>query len=400
MLVLCGANGGSSTRLAFEPTCTDDAMKPTASAEARIKQLCCLGLGGEAIMPAMLAELHALIPSYANSYLWSDAQGRMSKSFVENVDEFLPVAPLYYELLHNRRDAEVTVSFREAMRGEAMRGPKTVSTFDEMLKVDRRTYYRHDYYNLVCRPLNFHTSIHTVERERGVAIGGLSLFRAKCDPEFTAEDKALLTRLLPFITHALAAAPASEVPLADSGHEGFVIADLKGQIRHLSAEARRLLILATRPMIGAGIRSADVELPAPVVELCRRLGGVFNGRDATAPPACHLRNCLGGFTFRAYVLNNDGLPETAPEPAPLVGIHIRHQEAQTLCIVRRLGSTPGLLSQRQMQICLLLATSVPNAMIARQMNMSPHTVVTHTRRLYEKLDVHNRSELVAKLAAT
>lgn len=91
-------------------------------------------------MPAMLAELHALIPSYANSYLWSDAQGRMSKLFVENIDEVLPNMPVYRELLHNRRDEEVMVSFREVMRGEAMRGPKTVSTFDEMLKVDRRTY--------------------------------------------------------------------------------------------------------------------------------------------------------------------------------------------------------------------------------------------------------------------
>ncbi|HET8701810.1 MAG TPA: hypothetical protein VFL97_09120 [Nitrococcus sp.] len=218
----------------------------------------------------------------------------MSKLFVENIDEVLPIAPVYWELLHNRRDEEVAVSFREAMCGS-----KTVFTFDEILKVDRRTYYRHDYYNLAMRPANFYTSIHPVERERGVPIGGLSLFRAKCDPEFTVEDKHLLTRLVPFITHALAAAPASEVPLADSGHEGFVIADLKGQIRHLSADARRLLILATRPTIGAGIRSADVELPAPVVELCRHLAAVFNGRDASAPPTCHLRNCLGGFTFRA-----------------------------------------------------------------------------------------------------
>lgn len=369
-------------------------MKPTASAEARIKQLCCLGMGGEATVPAVLAELHALIPSYANCFSWLDAQGRMSKSFVENVDEFLPVAPLYYELLRNRREEEVVVSF-----GEAMRGRKTVLTFDETLKVDRRTYYRHDYYNVVCRAVNFHTGINAVARERGVAIGGLALHRAKCDPEFKAEDKHLLTRLMPFITHALTTVPASEVPLVDSEHEGFVVADLKGKIRHLSAEARRLLILATQPTIVAGIRSADLELPAPIVALCRHLAAVFNGRNAAcAPPAYHHRNCLGGFTFRAYVLNPDGLPETAPEPAPLVGIHIRHQEPQTVRIVRRLGDLPGL-SQRQMQICLLLATGVANAMIARQMNMSPHTVVTHTRRLYEKLGVHNRSELVAKLMA-
>ncbi|EAR22621.1 response regulator transcription factor [Nitrococcus mobilis] len=148
----------------------------------------------------------------------------------------------------------------------------------------------------------------------------------------------------------------------------------------------------------AGIRSTELELPAPVVELCRRLAAVFNGRDACAPPTYHYRNCLGGFTFRAYVLNPDGLPETTPEAVPLVGIHIRHQEPQTVRIVRRLGDMPGL-SQRQMQIRLLLATGVPNAIIAGQMNMSSHTVVTHTRRLYEKLEVHNRFELVAKLTA-
>ncbi|MDN5872080.1 MAG: helix-turn-helix transcriptional regulator [Nitrococcus sp.] len=366
-------------------------MKPAASAEARIKQLCCLGLGGEATIPALLAELHALIPSYANCFSWSDAQGRMSKMFVENIDEFLLVASAYHEVLHNRREEEVIISF-----GEAMRGGKIVLTFDEMLKVDRRTYYRHDYYNLVCRALNFHWSINVVASEHGVPMGGLSLHRAKDDPEFKAEDTHLLTRLMPFLTHALAAVPASEIPLVDSGDEGFVIADLKGTICHLSAEARRLLILATQPTIGPRIPSAGLGLPAPVTELCRRLAAVFNGREASAPPTYHHRNCLGGFTFRAYVLNRDGLAETAPEPAPLVGIHIRHQEPQTLRIVRRLGEMPGL-SQRQMQIGLLLATGAHNAAIASQMNVSSHTVVTHTRRLYEKLAVHNRSELVAKL---
>ncbi|MDN5872529.1 MAG: hypothetical protein L0H73_17690, partial [Nitrococcus sp.] len=269
-------------------------MKPTASAEARIKQLCCLGLGGEAIMPALLAELHALIPSYANFFGWSDAQGRMSKFFLENIDEALPTVLVFLELFHKRRHEEVIVSFEELMGGR-----ETVLTFDEALKVYRRTYYRHDFYNLTCRVVNFHTSMHAVARERDVAIGWLVLFRAKCDPEFKAEDKPLLARLMPFITHALAAAPASEVPLVDSGHEGFVIADLKGTIRHFSAEARRLLALAIQPTIGPRIPSPGLELPAPVVALCRRLAAVFNGREATAPPTYHQRNCLGGFTFRA-----------------------------------------------------------------------------------------------------
>lgn len=344
-------------------------------------------------MPAVLAELHAIIPSYANCFSWSDSQGRMRNAFFENIDEVLPLLPFYYAELHDRRETEVILSFREAMRVR-----KTVLMFDDMLKVDRRNYYKHDYYNLFCRRANFHSNMNAVVREHGVVLGGFVLHRAKCDPEFESEEKRPLASLMPFIAHALSPAPATEVPLVDSELEGFLIADLKGRLRHLSADARRLLILATRPTVSAGI-SADVELPAPVKQLCRRLAAVFTGSElADNPPVYYHRNCLGGFTFRAYGLDSDGQRECAPEPAPLIGIHIRHQEPLAVRIVRRLRDMP-CLSQRQMQVCLLLATDIANADIARQMNMSTHTVVTHTRRLYDKLDVHNRSELVARLTA-
>jgi hypothetical protein len=41
---------------------------PAAHAQARLQQLCCLGLGGHAIMPALLNELHDLILSYSNAF--------------------------------------------------------------------------------------------------------------------------------------------------------------------------------------------------------------------------------------------------------------------------------------------------------------------------------------------
>lgn len=371
-------------------------MNPTVNAEARIKQLCCLGLGGEAIMPAVLSELHALIPSYSNCFSWADAQGRMSNLAVENVDEFFPVLPIYWEKFHNRTETDVILPFEEAMSR-----PSGVLMFDQMLKVSRRDFYRHDYYNLFFRPVHFHTSINGIVREGGLALGGLGLHRSKGDPDFKAEDQRLLSRLMPFIAHAVAAAPASEVPLVDSEHEGFVIVDCDGRIHHLTADARRLLMLATRPTSPYGIRGTQVKLPAPIKQMCRRLTTVFsgNGRDpVSAPPICHHRNAQGGFTFRAHWLDSNALHESALGAAPMIGIHIRYQEPLPVRVIRRLRSLP-LLSHRQMQICLFLVEDTPNAEVARRMNMSVHTVVTHTRRLYEKLDVRNRPELVAKLTA-
>lgn len=52
-----------------------------------------------------------------------------------------------------------------------------------------------------------------------------------------------------------------------------------------------------------------------------------------------------------------------------------------------------------MDICLLLAADHSHAVIAKRMGMSEHTVATHIRRIYEKLDVHNRVELMNKLLA-
>ncbi|MGO1500967.1 MAG: helix-turn-helix transcriptional regulator [Marinobacter sp.] len=370
-------------------------MNLTANAEARIKQLCCLGLGGEAIMPAVLAELHELIPSYANGFTWSDPYGEMGNTLVENIDEVLPFLPIYFDEFYNRRENEVILSFQDVMLGV-----KTVLMFDEMLKVSRREYFQHDYYNLFCRMVNFHTSLIAVARESGVALGGLVLHRCEGDPEFNADEKRLLATLMPFIAHALtAAAPSGQVPLVDSGYEGFVIADPKGRICHLCKQARRLLMLAGRSAIPAGVHPIDLELPTPVIQICRGLTNVFGAREsAAAPPVCHYRNGLGGFSFRAHWLSSEGIHEAVPELAPLIGIHIRHQEPLPVRVIRRLRELPNL-SRRQMQICLLLVESIPNAEIARRMNMSTCTVVTHTRRIYDKLDVHDRAALTAKLTS-
>jgi hypothetical protein len=42
---------------------------------ARIQRLCCLGVGGQAIMPALFRELQSLVPSYDNVFFGTTGMG-------------------------------------------------------------------------------------------------------------------------------------------------------------------------------------------------------------------------------------------------------------------------------------------------------------------------------------
>ncbi len=67
-------------------------------------------------------------------------------------------------------------------------------------------------------------------------------------------------------------------------------------------------------------------------------------------------------------------------------------------LVRRVGELP--LSSRESEVCLLMAYGESNEEIAERLGISRHTAIAHGRWIYNKLDVHNRAELVQKLLTT
>lgn len=73
---------------------------------------------------------------------------------------------------------------------------------------------------------------------------------------------------------------------------------------------------------------------------------------------------------------------------------------QVLTSFRRANPLLGVgLTDREKQILELMVSGKTIARVADILHCSPHTVHDHARKIYRKLNVHNRSELVQKAAA-
>lgn len=364
---------------------TGEAMNQS-EAKAHFRQLCCLGLPEQTVVAALLKALHHIVPSYANSFMWSDARGRVCNTLVENLSEVEPILPVYFNHYEQLREREVRIDCAELLQSR-----QGVLFHEETLRVSRREYLRHPFYNEVMRPSGNDQPLSFILRREGRPLGLGMLGRRVGETSFSRADKGALQSLLPHFTHALSA-PAQPTALADSGREGFAIVDRLGGLLHLSANAEHWIYLARHPVISRrGRPRGTIDFDTVVARLLQRL----RCADSDAPPAWEDTNAWGGFVFRAYWLDaaEPGAQNDGSGPAALISI--RYREPVALKLLRRLQDFP--LSPRQREVALWLAQGVTLRTIGRRLHISERTAAAHTRGIYDKLDIHNRAELASRL---
>ena len=303
---------------------------------AHIRQLCCLGLGGRAIMPALLKAVRELVPSDSAEFFWVDARGEMTNHYAELI---LPADVMQFYF--RRPDAEVEHPCFASFRTRAAQpDPVTTLTVTDAL---RRT----DFYRSVMQHMGAEYALHCVIRERDRPLGQLSLYRGKKRAPFGAGERAAIAAIAGYIAHGLDDSfgpgkhAAVDQSYRDTDHQAMLTLERDGTLRHCPGAARRLLLYVTLDSFNRGtVAQQDAAIGDLMRELADQLTAVLMQREdvAVAPPAMVVTNRWGRFVLRAYWLTDQ-----MQGPDSLIGVQVRRQEPMVLRLsqaMQRLALSP------------------------------------------------------------
>ncbi|HLQ26453.1 MAG TPA: helix-turn-helix transcriptional regulator [Acidiferrobacterales bacterium] len=335
-------------------------------------------------MPALFDSIQKLVPSHFQIFLWADEHYQVSNMFCFDLPSLAQIAELYLREFVNKREQEAKPPFSEIMRSE--RGTVNWNRYHN------QKFFQSDFYQEILRPLKAHHILATVIHEHNRALGELVLARTPGEAPFTQGDEYILLGLIPYIAHGLRVRTDKQPVFISTGKHGMAILTENGEIEYACPQAHELLFWATHPQISQSTMKDPgwLSVPPALVRLCKNLSELFQGKPAPVP-VLHHHNPWGRFTFRAYWLDHREFTQ-----GKRIGMTIEYHEPLILTLFSRMNAYP--LSTRQKEICQLLLSDYTHAEIAKRLNISVHTLVDHVRKIYEKLDVHNRQELLKKFS--
>lgn len=352
-----------------------------SQAIAYLRQLCCLGLNKEIVIPEFLRAVRAVIPSDNNMFTGLD-------------EHYLPAYHLPGFAVSEIAELPIEVVTRfftpERMKCSLewfSRHPVLTDPF-----LWDKAFYLSDAYNLVWRHCGHYHFVFAPIKQSGKPVGLLGLFRPPRQHQpFNSHEQALLPHLTAYVSHALGMRGGVNIQYCDNGASGMMVMNNAGTIISLCPEAKRLLTLARYPALTVGMHSLKDELPTKLAQLCQNLDVIFQGK-AAAPPSWSFTNAHGRFVFRAYWLDKQN-----HEPGGFIGMTIEHQEPLPLKILRALRDSP--LSPVQKEVALLLAQGFSNEEIGERLGIKLTTVKDHVGKIFVKLDIDHREELLPNLRA-
>jgi hypothetical protein len=116
-------------------------MHNTISAQVRIKQLCCMELASEEIIPAVLKELQVILPASGKTFFWCNQDGQISNLYDDPLAN-PELIDIYLQEFYGRPERELNPGLPYVVGHY-----QGVLEFDRILQVDRKAYLNSDFYN-------------------------------------------------------------------------------------------------------------------------------------------------------------------------------------------------------------------------------------------------------------
>lgn len=237
-------------------------------------------------------------------------------------------------------------------------------------------------YRDILRPNGFRDELRFTLLDDDACWGWVALYRREQSVDFDVADAEFIAPLCQFLAQGLRRAILlAAVPTADGPDApGLILLAPGGKVEAITPAAERWLSL----LITAA--PAEGDLPAVINSVAYRAlltarGGTSEGARARVPTSAGTWLVVHGSTVgdpaegrTAVILEAARSPEIAP------------------LIVAAHG-----LTAREREVTQLVLHGLSTAEIARQLYLSEYTVQDHLKAIFEKVGVHSRRELVARI---
>jgi len=298
---------------------------PTSETHRRsrhIRQLCNLGLGSEAVMPALLKSVRQLVRADSAAFFWVDAQGEMSNLYAERM---LPPEAMrrYFE----RYYASPEHAFAQRLRDRVARNEYVLdTTTDPALEGTR-------YYEDTLWPLDAFRFLLAIVHDNGRVLGQLSLYRGRRGSRFTTADRQAIQTVAHYFKQSFSKSRKLRTnksdSFRDSEEEGLVIARTEGEISTASYRAYALLAHASGEPINRDSMAGAVDRASR--DLLRRLAARLEARDGTpdVPQSLVVENIPPARLFAQQIRDGRADPAPGASVGPCCRRHARASSVRT-----------------------------------------------------------------------
>lgn len=222
--------------------------------------------------------------------------------------------------------------------------------------------------------------------------GGVTLFRTSDAPDFTAAEGQVLARLSAPLAEGFRMAllvDQSHVTVDSSG-PGLIVLGERGTIEAINAAAHAWLadLVAPGTPVDAGW------LPAPIHEVAMRARAIAHAQSAGALSTqlqAHLRvRTNSGQWLMLHGSHMVGPSADTRQTAIVLEVARSSEIAQLLMLAYG-------LTAREREVLQLVLKGLTSSEMALTLHVSGYTVQDHLKAIFDKVGVHSRGELVARV---
>lgn len=354
-----------------------------------IKQLCSLGVQGQGLIPIILPELQKMLQSHGSTFFWVDDSFQVSNIYDENIYKH----EFNYKYIEHILDCVNTPEwfrFSHQILG--------LDVVDPLVLEGHRNSYRTIFHANTLNSLKYQQTLLGCVRYGGRLKGMLLLHRSANEHKYSERDKALVSEILPLVGEAIQNSREQDPEAPRSlGNSGLIFLTQSGKVVSTCAKGRELLFMMNNPTVSlADLSNNRYECQPPNhVDLQLAASPSKNGPVNSPDSACwKYKNVWGEFLLRANPLQQD-----ICVAGEIINV-VTAQMYQPLAINIIQRSRELLLTQKQTEICIPLVAGYTYDEISAQQHISKHTVVSHIKSIFNKLNLNNQVELVMTLTNT